>query len=166
MPPLIVIVGETASGKSALAIEIAKRFDGEIICADSRTVYSEFDIGSAKPSNLERAEVPHHPGDPQARPLLRARRPMRFLHLSDVHVTADYRRHSLVRLGWRRWLALGELTFGGRARAFARAPETITRILEDARTLEVDHVILSGDVTAYALPAEFDGARAAMGQWA
>ncbi len=60
VPPLIAIVGETASGKSALAVEIAKQFDGEIICADSRTVYSEFDIGSAKPSNLERAEVPHH----------------------------------------------------------------------------------------------------------
>ncbi len=60
IPPLVVIIGETASGKSALAIELAKRFDGEIICADSRTVYSEFDIGSAKPSRLERAEVPHH----------------------------------------------------------------------------------------------------------
>lgn len=55
-----MVVGETASGKSGLAIELAKRFDGEIICADSRTVYSEFDIGSAKPSKLERAEVPHH----------------------------------------------------------------------------------------------------------
>ena len=91
---------------------------------------------------------------------------MRFLHLSDVHVTADYGRHSLLRLGWRRWVALGELTLGGRARAFARAPETISRILDEARTLAVDHVILSGDLTAYALPVEFEGARAAMGEWA
>ena len=91
---------------------------------------------------------------------------MRFLHLSDVHVTADYGRHSLLRLGWRRWIALGELTLGGRARAFARAPETISRILDEARTLAVDHVILSGDLTAYALPVEFEGARAAMGEWA
>ena len=91
---------------------------------------------------------------------------MRFLHLSDVHVTADYRRHSLLRLGWRRWIALGELTFGGRARAFARAPETIGRILEDANALQVDHVILSGDLTAYALPEEFQGARSALGRWA
>ena len=91
---------------------------------------------------------------------------MRFLHFSDVHVTADYARHSLLRLGWRRWIALGELTLGGRARAFARAPETISRILDEADTLEVDHAILSGDVTAYALPVEFEEARAAMGQWA
>ncbi len=61
---------------------------------------------------------------------------------------------------------MGELTLGGRAEAFARAPETIGRILEDARTLEVDHVILSGDLTAYALPVEFDGARKALGAWA
>ena len=58
--PLIVIVGETASGKSALAMELAKKFDGEIISADSWTVYRGFDIGTAKPSKLERAMVPHH----------------------------------------------------------------------------------------------------------
>ena len=58
--PLLVIVGETASGKSALALELAKRFDGEIISADSWTVYEGFDIGTAKPSKLERAMVPHH----------------------------------------------------------------------------------------------------------
>ena len=91
---------------------------------------------------------------------------MRYLHFSDVHVTADYRRQSLLRLGWRRWIALGELTFGGRARAFARAPETIGRIVEDARTLGVDHLVLSGDLTAYALPVEFQGARTALGSLA
>lgn len=58
--PLLVIVGETASGKSSLALELANRFDGEIISADSLTVYEGFDIGTAKPSNLERAEIPHH----------------------------------------------------------------------------------------------------------
>lgn len=58
--PLIVIVGETASGKSALALELAKRFDGEIICADSWTVRREVNIGTAKPSAVERASVPHH----------------------------------------------------------------------------------------------------------
>lgn len=57
---LVVIVGETASGKSALALELAKRFDGELICADSWTVYKDFNIGTAKPSAEERAEVPHH----------------------------------------------------------------------------------------------------------
>lgn len=68
-PPLIVIVGPTASGKSALAIELAKQFNGEIICADSRTVYKNMDIGTAKPSLQDQAEVPHwgidlvEPGD-------------------------------------------------------------------------------------------------------
>jgi tRNA dimethylallyltransferase len=59
-PPLIVIVGETASGKSALAMELAERFNGELICADSWTVYRGFDIGTAKPSVAEQARVPHH----------------------------------------------------------------------------------------------------------
>ncbi len=58
-PPLIVIVGETASGKSALAMKIAERFGGEIICADSRTIYKGMDIGTAKPSTEDRARVPH-----------------------------------------------------------------------------------------------------------
>lgn len=60
MPPLLVIVGETASGKTALAIELAKRLDGEIICADSWTVYRGFDIGTAKPTIEERQGIPHH----------------------------------------------------------------------------------------------------------
>ena len=50
MKPLIVIVGETASGKSSLALELAKRFNGEIINADSWAVYKDFNIGTAKPS--------------------------------------------------------------------------------------------------------------------
>lgn len=58
--PLLVIVGETASGKSSLAHELAKKFDGEIISADSWTVYKDFDIGTAKPSGLERAMIPYH----------------------------------------------------------------------------------------------------------
>ncbi len=58
--PLVVIVGETASGKSALAMELARQFNGEIICADSRTIYKGMDIGTAKPSAQDRAAVPHH----------------------------------------------------------------------------------------------------------
>lgn len=57
--PLVVIVGPTASGKSALAMELAAAFDGEIICADSRTVYKNMDIGTAKPSAEDQATVPH-----------------------------------------------------------------------------------------------------------
>lgn len=60
MTPLLVIVGETASGKTALAIELAKKFDGEIICADSWTVRRGVDIGTAKPTEEQRREVPHH----------------------------------------------------------------------------------------------------------
>nr|NIM47608.1 tRNA (adenosine(37)-N6)-dimethylallyltransferase MiaA [Candidatus Aenigmarchaeota archaeon] len=58
--PLIVIVGPTASGKTKLSIKIAKRFSGEIICADSMTVYREMDIGTAKPTNKERKAIPYH----------------------------------------------------------------------------------------------------------
>ncbi|MEX0934678.1 MAG: tRNA (adenosine(37)-N6)-dimethylallyltransferase MiaA, partial [Candidatus Saccharimonadales bacterium] len=57
---LIAIVGETATGKSKLAMEIAKRFDGEIINADSWQVYRYMDIGTAKPSKKDRDEIPHH----------------------------------------------------------------------------------------------------------
>lgn len=57
--PLVVIVGPTASGKTTLAIELAKKYDGEIICADSRTIYKYMDIGTAKPTMAERTVVPH-----------------------------------------------------------------------------------------------------------
>ncbi len=58
-PELVVIVGPTASGKSDLALKIAQEFDGEIIAADSRTVYIGMDIGTAKPSKEEQKLVPH-----------------------------------------------------------------------------------------------------------
>ncbi len=57
--PLIVIVGPTASGKTALAISLASQFNGEIISADSRAIYKGMDIGAAKPSVDERQGVPH-----------------------------------------------------------------------------------------------------------
>lgn len=57
---LIVIVGPTAAGKTALAIQIAKEFHTEIISADSRQIYRELTIGTAKPSEAELKEVPHH----------------------------------------------------------------------------------------------------------
>ena len=57
--PLIVIAGPTASGKSGLAMDLAEQFGGEIICADSRTVYKGMDIGTAKPSLEDQALVPH-----------------------------------------------------------------------------------------------------------
>lgn len=57
--PLVVITGPTASGKTGLAIELAKEFNGEIICADSRTIYKYMDIGTAKPTGDEQREVRH-----------------------------------------------------------------------------------------------------------
>jgi tRNA dimethylallyltransferase len=60
LPLLVVILGPTASGKSALALDIAGRVNGEIISCDSVAVYREFEIGTAKPSPAERAVVPHH----------------------------------------------------------------------------------------------------------
>lgn len=57
--PLVVIVGPTASGKTSLAIRLAEEFGGEIICADSRTIYAGTTIGTAKPTAEERARVPH-----------------------------------------------------------------------------------------------------------
>lgn len=57
--PLIVIVGPTASGKTGLAVELAEQYGGEIICADSRTVYRGMDLGTAKPSYDEQLRVPH-----------------------------------------------------------------------------------------------------------
>jgi tRNA dimethylallyltransferase len=58
--PLVVIVGPTAVGKTALAIEVAVRLGGEIISADSRLFYRGMDIGTAKPSLEERRGIPHH----------------------------------------------------------------------------------------------------------
>lgn len=56
----LVIVGPTASGKSALAVELALQFNGEIISADSMQIYKGFDIGTAKPSAEEMKSVPHY----------------------------------------------------------------------------------------------------------
>jgi tRNA dimethylallyltransferase len=60
IPPLIVVLGPTASGKSSLGISLAQRFDGEIVSADSRQVYRGLDIGTAKVTPEEQALVPHH----------------------------------------------------------------------------------------------------------
>lgn len=58
--PLLVLVGPTAVGKTALSLYLARRFNGEIISADSRLFYRGLDIGTAKPLPAERAAAPHH----------------------------------------------------------------------------------------------------------
>ena len=57
---LVVILGPTASGKTALSLALAEKFNGEIVNCDSVAMYREFDIGTAKPTPAERARVPHH----------------------------------------------------------------------------------------------------------
>ena len=59
-PPLIVIVGPTAVGKTALSIALCHRFGGEVISADSRQIYRGMDIGTAKPSLAVQQQIPHH----------------------------------------------------------------------------------------------------------
>lgn len=55
-----IIAGPTASGKTALAIEIAKALDGEVVCADSMQIYADIAIGTARPTPEEEAQAPHH----------------------------------------------------------------------------------------------------------
>lgn len=59
-PGVLAILGPTATGKSSLAVEIAHRLDGEIISADSRQVYRGLEVGTAAPTERQRAAVPHH----------------------------------------------------------------------------------------------------------
>jgi len=59
-PALVVIVGPTAAGKTALSIELAEALGGEIVSADSRQIYRSMDIGTAKATPEQRARIPHH----------------------------------------------------------------------------------------------------------
>jgi len=59
-PLLVVVLGPTASGKTALSVALAERFHGEVVNCDSVAMVGEFEIGTAKPSPSERARVPHH----------------------------------------------------------------------------------------------------------
>lgn len=87
-PPILALIGPTASGKSTLAMEIARRVGGEILSVDSMQVYRGMDIGTAKPTSTEQAEVRHHlidlvePGEPFT--------VAKFVELADV-VIADAR---------------------------------------------------------------------------
>lgn len=58
--PYLVVAGPTAVGKSGIALAVAERLGGEIVVADSRQVYRDIDIGTAKPTSAERRRVPHH----------------------------------------------------------------------------------------------------------
>jgi tRNA dimethylallyltransferase len=60
LPPVLLLIGPTASGKSAAALELAERFNAEIVSVDSALVYRDMNIGTAKPTAEEKARVPHH----------------------------------------------------------------------------------------------------------
>lgn len=59
-PLLVVLLGPTGSGKTALSLTLARRFSGEIVSCDSVAVYREMEVGTARPSSEERREIPHH----------------------------------------------------------------------------------------------------------
>ena len=89
---------------------------------------------------------------------------MRFLHCSDIHVTQDYARAPFLKLGWRRWLAMLEVTVGGRGNAYAQAKQTLRQIAADVEYQEADALLISGDLTGYATTDEFAEAREALGR--
>src|SRR6266498_3195335 len=90
---IIVILGPTASGKSALAVKLARRFRGEVVSADSRQVYRGLDIGTGKITKREMKSIPHH--------LLDVRSPKRqmsvaeYAELAHKAVTEIHRRNRI-----------------------------------------------------------------------
>jgi len=80
-PKIIAIIGPTASGKTALGIALAQKFDGEVVSADSRQIYRGMDIGTAKPTTEERDVIPHHLID--------------IKNLDEEYSVADYKRDAI-----------------------------------------------------------------------
>ena len=79
--PLVVILGPTASGKSALAIEVARRWHGEVLCCDSTQLYRHFDTGTSKVLGEEQRGIPHHLMD--------------LLEPHEISTAGEYRRRAL-----------------------------------------------------------------------
>lgn len=115
LPPVVVIVGPTAVGKTELSLAVARRLGAEIVSADSMQVYRGMDIGTAKPDRAVRAEIPHHlidivePDEPfsvadwvsRARPLLGVIREMGRVPLvsggTPLYLEALFGRFALAR---------------------------------------------------------------------
>lgn len=83
--PLVVVLGPTASGKSVLGIELARRFDGEVLVCDSTQVFRHFDIGTAKVPPAEQQGIPHHLID--------------LVEADQVFTAGEYRRRAVAVLG-------------------------------------------------------------------
>jgi 3',5'-cyclic AMP phosphodiesterase CpdA len=90
---------------------------------------------------------------------------MRLFHISDLHFQADIPLTRFPLLGWRRLLAQTEYRLLGRRKRFADVPGAVRRLLAEATAWGADHLLVSGDLTAIALPEEFEEARAALSSW-
>ena len=134
---LIVILGPTASGKSALGIELAKRLNGEILVCDSTQVYRHFNIGTAKVPKRDQQKIPHHLVD--------------LVESDEVFTAGDYRRHALLALDdLRRRTKLPILTAGtglylralleGLANAPTRSEELRERLRHSAKKRGATHL--------------------------
>jgi tRNA dimethylallyltransferase len=129
---IVVIAGPTASGKTALAVELAARLHGEVVGADSQQLYRGLDIGTAKPSADERAAVPHH--------LIDVAEPgegwdaARFVRLADEAIAAIVARGHLPLVVGGTGLYLRALLHGV-AEAPGRDPELRARLEEEAMAL-------------------------------
>jgi tRNA dimethylallyltransferase len=91
LPKIIVILGQTATGKSDFAVEIAKQVKGEIISADSRQVYKGMDLGTGKITKKEMLGVPHH--------LLDVTTPSKIFTVSDFQKLADKKIEEIIKKG-------------------------------------------------------------------
>ncbi|HUB06550.1 MAG TPA: metallophosphoesterase, partial [Myxococcales bacterium] len=90
---------------------------------------------------------------------------MKILHLSDLHFQSEYPLKRWPRLGWRRIAAQVEFRLLGRGRLFANVARTVASILAEAEQRGVQHLLVSGDLTALALPEEFEAAWDALSGW-
>ena len=90
---------------------------------------------------------------------------MRLFHISDLHFQADVPLSRFPSLGWRRLVAQAEYRILGRRDRFAHVATTVQRLLAEATALKADHLLVSGDLTAIALPEEFEAAKAGLAPW-
>jgi tRNA dimethylallyltransferase len=98
-PPVVAVVGPTATGKTALAVGLARRLGGEVVNADSMQLYRGMDIGTAKPTPEERGGVPHHVYD--------------LWSVRDPASVAEYRRHARAEIDRLRAAGAVPLLVGG-----------------------------------------------------